>query len=92
MPREILNSYDTSKILSQEKLRYIDAVTEMGHSEIVYEITCSGESSLRCDFCGKGAKFIQHTRDHMGQNFVALTCANCAPSGYEKLSQQRGGG
>jgi len=92
MPREILNSYDSSKILSQEKLRCVGAVTEMGHSEIVYEITCSGESTLRCDFCGKGAKFIQHTRDHMGQNFVALTCTSCAPSGYEKLSQMRGGG
>jgi hypothetical protein len=92
MPREILNSFDTSKILSQEKLRYIDAVTEMSHSEIVYEITGSGESSLRCDFCGTSAKYIQHTRDHMGQNFVALTCTSCAQSGYEKLSQGRGGG
>lgn len=92
MPREILNSCDASKILSQEKLRYIDAVTEVGHSEIVYEITCSAESSLKCDFCRSSAKYIQHSRDHMGQNFVALTCANCAPSGYEKLSQRRGGG
>ena len=92
MPREILNSIDTSKILSQEKLQFIEAVTEMGHSEIVYEIARSAESSLKCDFCGQNAKFIQHTRDHLGQNFVALTCTNCAPSGYEKLSQQRGGG
>ena len=90
MPREILSSYNTSKILSQEKIKYIDVVSEMSHSEIVYEIL--GGKSLRCDGCNKTARFIQHTRDHAGQNFIALTCTDCAPSGYEKLSQQRGGG
>ena len=89
MPREVLSSYDTSKVLSQERLRFIDVVSEISHSEIVYEIL--GGDSLRCDICGVTAKYIQHTRDHLGQNFVALTCTECAPSGYERLSQQRGG-
>ena len=89
MPREVLSSYDTSKVLSQERLRFIDVVSEISHSEIVYEIL--GGDSLRCDMYGVTAKYIQHTRDHLGQNFVALTCTECAPSGYERLSQQRGG-
>lgn len=88
MPRERLSSYDTSKILAQEKLRFIDVVAEVSHSEIVYEIL--GGESLKCDLCGVSAKYIQHTRDHLGQNFVALTCIRCAPVGYERLSQQRG--
>jgi len=92
MPREIVTSVEASRILSIEKIRYLEAVTEMAHSEIIYELITSAGSILKCDFCGIGAKYIHHTRDHLGQNFIALTCISCAPPGYTELSALRSSG
>lgn len=91
MPREIITSIEVRGILASEKLRVIDTKIERAHSEIVYEVLAGESSILKCDNCSMGAKFIQHTRDHKGQNFIVLTCKSHAPSGYEKLSQERSG-
>ncbi len=90
MPKERISSTDVTNILKTDKVKCIDCVSEMSHLEIVYEVAGGVSANLKCDFCGAGATYIHHTRDHMGQNFVDLTCVNCAPPGYEKLSQKRG--
>lgn len=92
MPRERLTAGETGQMLNQEKLRLIDVFSERSHSEIIYEILGGPENSLRCDFCDQGAKYAHHTKDHLGQHFLALICHDCAPKGYEILAQKRGGG
>ena len=92
MPREIISPFEASRILSTERLKFVYADTEISHSEILYEVQGSIGSKLKCDICENPAKYIHHTRDHAGQNFIALVCLSCAPPGYARLSEQRSSG
>ena len=86
MPREIISSQEAVNYIRIKGLRLLDAVTEMSHSEITYKIPAT--SGQNCDHCNKSATFMHHSRDHMGQNFIELTCDDHSQPRYKEYTSE----
>lgn len=93
MPKEILDGQRATQILGSLSggLKCIDCNVVLNHTEIVYEIKETVASKPLCDSCGEPGAYIQHTIDHMGQNYLAIICKPCSPPGYSRLVELRSG-
>jgi len=54
--------------------------------KVTYKIPAT--SGQNCDHCNKSATFMHHSRDHMGQNFIELTCDDHSPPRYKEYTSE----
>ena len=83
------NYYNMERIVSNTEIvnikrsyagQYIDGFNELNHFTHYYEIFSAEAVECSSNYCNKPAIILKYERDHMGQNFVAFMCNNCAPN------------
>lgn len=79
MSERIVSNSEIVKIKKEYAGPYIYGQNELNHFTHYHAIFSEETIACSSTYCNNTAIILKHERDHMGQNFIALMCKNCAP-------------